>query len=728
MASSCGSSYASSLKTTNYARMCRIVVDVLRDILWQVLTNEILPVDLPQKVRTDKKKLRNLDLTLKTWLCGISSSSTEIPSAEKFDVTSLYTLIRNLCSQVPAPSTKWGQTPPAGGVTLGDDIERVREFRNTVYGHATQAKIENAEFNKLCIDIKDVVCRFDKYFCSKAMKCDFECEIDNILTYFMDKSLEDAYIEKMKEIANLADGLVVVTQQVGELMKKVDGVRDAIRDLQKGKDKVDNTTDSLVNEEQDRNENAGNSHEDIAIEMPQGKDGKIYIIKCYADLKLELERDIVMDIAKELFKKKKHKDVLEDLRQAGTRRICVDRLLKRVLKLKKRGLKSFFDLLKIKCPWSAQKVAEIKITDTDRRNFTQVSKSVKMFPHRRQNGLKFEQLDVEFFQCHLQDIPEKVDKIADVLLSQFHISICNHSQLMQYNDTVKKIHALLEKMQSCHFDSDLEVQSMLGSSLYDEWHSFRHDGSRQGLDNQGIWHYLLERIQSSKDYVIILFRGLRIYFMEARRGSLILKFVTLDSFDVKLLKPETVKTKLWDMIKTLCPEYQDILKEPLHLTIFFKPLSNTDHAEIYFYLETRKEKEEFSCMKLKSHDKQYIIEEVGPVSLINWMLKTRHLDEDKKTKLVDLVSRKDLSRRKKMKILLIIVESLGNGYEMLKKYSEEYDTFLYDKVFKKHSQMMAEENPVGAQQVEFSYEKEGMQTLSSTWIDFTRDPKGRNLT
>ncbi|KAL3859457.1 hypothetical protein ACJMK2_009677 [Sinanodonta woodiana] len=550
MASSCGSSYASSLETTNYARICRIVVDVLRDILWQVLTNEILPSDLPEKVQNnEKKKLKNLNLKIKTWLLGISPLSTEIPSAEKFDVSSLYTLIRNLCSQVPAPSTQWGQIPPTGGITLGDDIERVRQFRNILYGHATQAKIENADFNKLCIEIKDVARRFDKYFSSKAMKCDFQREIDTILTCFMDKSLGDDYIDKMIHIAILSE-----------------------------KDKVEDTTDSLVNEERDCTENSGISHEDIALEMPQGTDGKICIIKCYVDLKLELERDTAMDIAKDLFKNKKHKDKFEEIAKPESRRHCIDQLLKRVLHLDTLHLKIFFDLLKRKCPERAKKLAEIKVTDKDRENFTQVSESVQTVSHRIQNGVKFEPRDFKFFECHFEDRPEKVDKRADVLLSQFRISICDHSKLIKENDPVKKIDVWLEKVQSCHFDSELEVQSVLGSKLYQKLQCFLVDGSRQGLENQVIWYVLQERIQSYREYSIKHFRVLRINFMEARRGSLVLKFETMKNFDVKSLTPEAVKTKVWDMIRTLCPDYQDLFKEPVHLTIFVKPLSNTEVA------------------------------------------------------------------------------------------------------------------------------------------------------
>ncbi|KAL3882975.1 hypothetical protein ACJMK2_029276 [Sinanodonta woodiana] len=220
MACSCIEPYATCPETTNFAHICRIVVDVLRDILWQVLTNEVTPTDLPIQVRKNQYNLKRLDGKLKAWLIGIPPSSTEIPSSEKFDVSSLYTLIRNLCSTIPSPTTKWGNPPPAGGMTLGDDIERVREFRNTLYGHATQAKIDTADYNNICINIIDVVSRFDAYFSvnCKAMKCNFTSDIHTVLTSSTDKALEDEYIAKLKEIVVLID----------DVQKQVDGVGHAV--------------------------------------------------------------------------------------------------------------------------------------------------------------------------------------------------------------------------------------------------------------------------------------------------------------------------------------------------------------------------------------------------------------------------------------------------------------------------------------------------------------------
>ncbi|KAL3882979.1 hypothetical protein ACJMK2_029280 [Sinanodonta woodiana] len=223
MASSCIEPYASCLETTHFARICRIVVDVFRDILWQVLTKEVTPADLPIQVQNYQNKLKCLDGKIKTWLVGISHSSSEIPSAEKFDVSSLYTLIRNLCITIPTPTTQWGYPPPAGGITLGDDIERVREFRNNLYGHATQAKIDAAYFNNICSDIIDVVSRFDVYFKAycKSMKCDFKSDIQTILTCSMDKTLEDKYIEKLKKIDVLVDDVEEQVDNAGNAVRSV---------------------------------------------------------------------------------------------------------------------------------------------------------------------------------------------------------------------------------------------------------------------------------------------------------------------------------------------------------------------------------------------------------------------------------------------------------------------------------------------------------------------------
>lgn len=66
----------------------------------------------------------------------------------------LYTLIRNLCPSL-TPTQGWGNEPMDTDTEIGDDIERLRLFRNS-YAHGEFTEISDNEFRTLWIDIKDV--------------------------------------------------------------------------------------------------------------------------------------------------------------------------------------------------------------------------------------------------------------------------------------------------------------------------------------------------------------------------------------------------------------------------------------------------------------------------------------------------------------------------------------------------------------------------------------------
>ena len=67
-----------------------------------------------------------------------------------FDITLLYTLLRNVCQNIPPPSQRWGMStmPSSNEVTVGDDIERIRLLRNKVFGHISEAAISETEFKE----------------------------------------------------------------------------------------------------------------------------------------------------------------------------------------------------------------------------------------------------------------------------------------------------------------------------------------------------------------------------------------------------------------------------------------------------------------------------------------------------------------------------------------------------------------------------------------------------
>lgn len=133
-------------------------VDFIKLPLKDILESRIKPVDLFKEIKScpallsGKRKLRTDQLKL----CFLQ------PPAEldysKFDVTLLYTLIRNLCPSIK-PTKGWGCQPDDADIQIGDDIERLRMFRNKNYAHANFAEISDTEFNDVWENLKSIVNR-----------------------------------------------------------------------------------------------------------------------------------------------------------------------------------------------------------------------------------------------------------------------------------------------------------------------------------------------------------------------------------------------------------------------------------------------------------------------------------------------------------------------------------------------------------------------------------------
>ena len=135
----------------------------------------------------------------------------------KFDVTLLYLLIRNLSLpslplprvNVTTPSNGWGKLPSSPShVTMGDDIERVRDFRNRVYGHADSTSIQDPVFQGYWNTVQDICTRMDGRYGG---------------TVFTDK-LKD--IEKIDSVPKVI--MDVVKEQIqrdAELKKELEGMK-----------------------------------------------------------------------------------------------------------------------------------------------------------------------------------------------------------------------------------------------------------------------------------------------------------------------------------------------------------------------------------------------------------------------------------------------------------------------------------------------------------------------
>lgn len=145
----------------NFTCFAKVCVDLMKLPLIDVLKFFIKPQDLHTNIQnssltTGKNKLRQDQLKI----CFIPPPGK--PNYNDFDVTLLYTLTRNLCPLL-TPTQGWGIEPITTDTLIGDDIERLRLFRNNYYGHADSTEISDVEFEDLWKHVKSTIRRIGNY-------------------------------------------------------------------------------------------------------------------------------------------------------------------------------------------------------------------------------------------------------------------------------------------------------------------------------------------------------------------------------------------------------------------------------------------------------------------------------------------------------------------------------------------------------------------------------------
>ncbi|VDI56527.1 Hypothetical predicted protein [Mytilus galloprovincialis] len=117
---------------------------------------------------------------------------------ESLDVTLIYQLLRQL-SLIPLPTKGWGKLPDKVDINLGDDVERIRCFRNNL-AHRSDTKIETNEFNEYFNEFRSIGHRMDLNF---PQTTNYEQEIVGYRTCVMDTAMQAKYENAMMEIENM---------------------------------------------------------------------------------------------------------------------------------------------------------------------------------------------------------------------------------------------------------------------------------------------------------------------------------------------------------------------------------------------------------------------------------------------------------------------------------------------------------------------------------------------
>ena len=195
MATAAAPSFHSTKETTNYARLCRLLVDVSAHILRETFDKKRPTGDLhtvlssPPVHAVLKSLLMKRILNPSQWGQLYPAIKSTV-SSKNFDITLLTVLLRNICGLAP-PATGWDTLPPATNTTLEADIVRIKCYRNTVYAHVRQASVDDATFNQYWQDIQDALVRLGG--------AGYQSAIDDLKKECMDPDFEEHYKELLKQ-------------------------------------------------------------------------------------------------------------------------------------------------------------------------------------------------------------------------------------------------------------------------------------------------------------------------------------------------------------------------------------------------------------------------------------------------------------------------------------------------------------------------------------------------
>ena len=200
--------FTSTKETSNYARLCRLLVNVGSQVLRSTFDQIHPPVTLHKVMGSTSvhyatlKSLRKKKvLSPKQW--GKLYPSRSTVSSATFDITLLLVLLRNICGLNP-PSTGWDCLPPATNISIADDIARVKYYRNSLIGYASQASMDDSSFSAYWQEVREALVRLGG--------AHFRSEIDNLEQDCMNPKLkkqlkkeDDSIKDKVEEIEGNVD-------------------------------------------------------------------------------------------------------------------------------------------------------------------------------------------------------------------------------------------------------------------------------------------------------------------------------------------------------------------------------------------------------------------------------------------------------------------------------------------------------------------------------------------
>ena len=218
--------FPSTRETTNYARLCRLLVSVGSQVLRETFDRIHPPGGLDTVLATppthtklqslQKKKVLN-PLQWDKLYPAIKSSV----SSKNFDITLLMVPLRNICGLTP-PATGWDNLPLPTDLSCEADIARIKFYRNTVYAHTTQASVDDATFDNHWMHIRDTLVRLGG--------APYEAAIDDLKDESLDPDMREHYRGLLRQWKMDEDS---IKDKLGDVEAKVDELKASVNKIER---------------------------------------------------------------------------------------------------------------------------------------------------------------------------------------------------------------------------------------------------------------------------------------------------------------------------------------------------------------------------------------------------------------------------------------------------------------------------------------------------------------
>ena len=237
-------------ETTNFARLCRLLVDGGTSVLRNVFDSIYPPASLQSDLATHSGLLGILK---KKGILKSSQWNLLFPpppacvSSSNFDITLLVLLLRNVCG-LPAPAKGWDDLPPATDTNVQDNIARIKFYRNEVFAHASQASLTDADFTDFWTKCRHALMQLggnateiDQLKCTpmdheaerriKALEqwCSNEDNSEEIKK--LSQSMEGAKEDVNRRVKMIGDKVEEVVQKVGKVDVKLEKVKEEMKEM-----------------------------------------------------------------------------------------------------------------------------------------------------------------------------------------------------------------------------------------------------------------------------------------------------------------------------------------------------------------------------------------------------------------------------------------------------------------------------------------------------------------